>query len=210
MKSTRLKHSSSTQNGSAPFLMDGLVVVTMSMELISADGGAIAILGGLSQHGPTSEISIPGEIREALASRKAAGLSTTGTITFRIGTQSYNCRAFIIQANESAKTPQMLALYMQKDSSVTDAIDVVAAQYHLTDREQEALKGIAIGLTSKEMADRMNISPNTVKSFLRIIMLKMGAATRTGIVSKLLEHSNNNHNGKHNGHHNGGHSNLVL
>ena len=109
----------------------------------------------------------------------------------------------MIQASETARTPQMLALYMQKDSSVTDAIDVVAAQYHLTDREQEALKGIAIGLTSKEMADRMNISPNTVKSFLRIIMLKMGAATRTGIVSKLLEHSNNNYNGKHGGNLNG-------
>ena len=189
--------------------MDGLVIMNMSLELIAADGGATAILSGLSQdQGLTTEqeLRIPEEVREALASRRAAGLPTTGAITFRIGAQSYNCRAFMIQSNESAKTPQMLALYMQKDSSVTDAIDVVAAQYHLTDREQEALKGIAIGLTSKEMADRMNISPNTVKSFLRIIMLKMGAATRTGIVSKLLEHSNNNYNGKHNGSLNGNHN----
>jgi DNA-binding CsgD family transcriptional regulator len=180
--------------------------MNMSLELISVDGGATAILGGLtSDRGLVTEreLRIPEEVREALAVRKAAGMPTTGSINFLIGAQSYNCRVFMIQPNESAKTPQMLALYLQKDSSVTDAIDVVAAQYQLTEREQEALKGIAIGLTSKEMADRMNISPNTVKSFLRIIMLKMGAATRTGIVSKLLEHSNNNHNGKLNGNLNG-------
>ena len=170
--------------------MDGLVVMTMSMELISADGGATAILGGLSQDrgpGMERELRIPEEVREALNNRSASGLPTTGTITFRIGAQSYNCRSFMIQASETARTPQMLALYMQKDSSVTDAIDVVAAQYHLTDREQEALKGIAIGLTSKEMADRMNISPNTVKAFLRLIMGKMGVSSRTGIVAKLFD-----------------------
>lgn len=84
----------------------------------------------------------------------------------------------------------MIALHMQRDTSVPNAIEIVASQYHLTDREQEVLRGIAIGLTSKETAERMNISPNTVKSFLRIIMIKMGAATRSGIVGKLLEYSN--------------------
>ena len=52
----------------------------------------------------------------------------------------------------------------------------------------------------------MNISPNTVKSFLRIIMIKMGAGTRSGIVGKLLEYSNTapgNNNGDSNGHTNG-------
>ena len=36
----------------------------------------------------------------------------------------------------------------------------------------------------------MNITPNTVKSFVRIIMIKMGVGTRAAIVSKLLEYSN--------------------
>jgi len=43
------------------------------------------------------------------------------------------------------------------------------------------------GLTSKEIAVKMNISPNTVKAFLRFIMLKLGVTTRSGILGKINE-----------------------
>ena len=41
------------------------------------------------------------------------------------------------------------------------------------------------GLTSKEIAVRMGISPNTVKAFLRLVMVKMGVSTRSGIVGRI-------------------------
>jgi len=84
-------------------------------------------------------------------------------------------------------TQPLVALHLEKVSSTSDAIYEVAAKYHLTDREQEALRGISMGLTSKEVATRMNISPNTVKAFLRLIMIKMGVTTRAGIVANLLQ-----------------------
>ena len=34
--------------------------------------------------------------------------------------------------------------------------------------------------------ERMNVSPATVKVFLRHIMLKMGVAKRSGVVGKLI------------------------
>jgi DNA-binding CsgD family transcriptional regulator len=37
----------------------------------------------------------------------------------------------------------------------------------------------------------MNISPNTVKAFLRLIMIKMGVSRRVGILSKVLELTQN-------------------
>jgi DNA-binding CsgD family transcriptional regulator len=46
------------------------------------------------------------------------------------------------------------------------------------------------GMTTKEMAQALGLSPNTIKSFLRLVMAKMGVSTRSGIVGKLLE---NNH-----------------
>ena len=70
---------------------------------------------------------------------------------------------------------------------MVDAVHQVGVEYSLTDREQEALIGVAMGLTSKELAVRMKISPNTVKAFLRLIMVKMGATTRAGIVGRLLD-----------------------
>jgi DNA-binding CsgD family transcriptional regulator len=44
-----------------------------------------------------------------------------------------------------------------------------------------------MGLATKELATRLNISPNTVKAFLRLVMIKMGVATRGEMFAKLLE-----------------------
>ncbi|PYU54649.1 MAG: hypothetical protein DMG55_30720, partial [Acidobacteria bacterium] len=42
------------------------------------------------------------------------------------------------------------------------------------------------GLTGKAIANRMNISPNTVKAFLRMIMIKMGVSSRSEVVIKII------------------------
>ena len=187
MKSTRLKYASSSYGIPPALVEEGLVVLTMSLEPIGADEGAAAILNIPCANGEESMLSLPDNIREALGRNKDDLFSAK--MHFRIGKEAYNCRAFLMQRQNEDSEP-MIALHMQRDTLVPNAIEIVASQYHLTEREQEVLRGIAIGLTSKETAERMNISPNTVKSFLRIIMIKMGAATRSGIVGKLLEYSN--------------------
>jgi len=62
----------------------------------------------------------------------------------------------------------------------------VSEKYHLTSREQQVLMYLLEGLTSKQIAERMKISANTVKVFLRLIMIKMGVSTRAGIVGKAV------------------------
>ena len=39
---------------------------------------------------------------------------------------------------------------------------------------------------SKEIADRMTVSPNTVKAFLRLVMIKMGVSSRSAIMAKII------------------------
>ncbi len=70
---------------------------------------------------------------------------------------------------------------MDKHPALTKA----ALKYGLTKREQEALSGILGGLSNKELAAWMNISPNTVKAFIHIVMLKMGASTRAEIAERI-------------------------
>lgn len=130
---------------------------------------------------------IPQEIKKKLSRRDKAGIPILENTPIHLGKDVYNLRVFVIQ-NGLAAQP-ILALYVQRAYRVNDPLEDIAVQYNLTARERETVKGISAGLTSKEMAERMNISPNTVKSFLRVIMLKMGTTTRSGIVSKLLEHS---------------------
>jgi len=62
----------------------------------------------------------------------------------------------------------------------------VSRQFNLTQREREALEYLLQGLTSKAIANRMNISPNTVKAFLRMIMIKTGVSSRSAMVGKII------------------------
>jgi len=74
---------------------------------------------------------------------------------------------------------------MDKEAHSGSAIVKLAGQYGLTEREQQTLSGICSGLSNKELAVRMQISPNTVKAFVHIIMLKMGVATRAEIAARI-------------------------
>jgi len=64
----------------------------------------------------------------------------------------------------------------------------IAEQYGLTKREQQAFTGICNGLTNRELAVWMKISPSTVKAFIHIIMLKMGVTKRAEIAARARIH----------------------
>jgi LuxR family maltose regulon positive regulatory protein len=53
----------------------------------------------------------------------------------------------------------------------------------LTDRELEVLQLVAAGLTNREIAGRISISPETVKKHTGNIYGKLGARTRTEAVA---------------------------
>ena len=174
---------------STPIMAEaGLVLMDLSLKLIACDRGAAAILNYPNQPGAKQDPAsfIPQEILDIIRSRKPSDLSLVKT-HFRMGKSEYIWRAHLMESQNGHLTQPLVALHLEKVSSTSDAIYEVAAKYHLTDREQEALRGISMGLTSKEVAARMNISPNTVKAFLRLIMIKMGVTTRAGIVANLLQ-----------------------
>ncbi|MGB3471874.1 MAG: helix-turn-helix transcriptional regulator [Erythrobacter sp.] len=56
----------------------------------------------------------------------------------------------------------------------------------LTHRENEILKFAALGLTSKEIAQRANIAPRTVERHIENIRLKIRAKNRVHLISKAI------------------------
>jgi DNA-binding CsgD family transcriptional regulator len=60
--------------------------------------------------------------------------------------------------------------------------DAARTSFVLTPREREMLSLLAIGLTAVEIAERLVISRETVKSHVRSAMLKLGTRTRTHAV----------------------------
>jgi DNA-binding CsgD family transcriptional regulator len=167
----------------------GLVLVDLSFQTIGYDRGAAAIFDGDLEPGPA--FNLPREIQQVIHAYSPADLPKV-TMHFRRGTSEYKCRAYLIKSRNNSMPHTVVALHIERDCTGQDAVARLIEQYHLTAREQEALTGIAQGLATKDLAKRMKISPNTVKSFLRLIMIKIGVTTRGEMVAKLLEYSDNN------------------
>jgi DNA-binding CsgD family transcriptional regulator len=167
----------------------GLVLVNTALQPIASDRGAVNILqridhssGNVNGHAPV----IPEVILDRIRSRRSIDPSDNG-VSFSLGGRRYRCRFYSIQSDHPTFGPGVVALHFDIDSRKSEPIADIVAEYHLTEREEQALRGIALGLSTKEIADRMRISPNTVKSFVRLVMIKLGVTSRAAIMVKLLE-----------------------
>jgi len=105
---------------------------------------------------------------------------------FQSGRRRYHCRAYRLgtQVSGNGHGEASMAVILERFSNGTLSLDQVGDRFHLTIREQEVFKHLVVGRTTKEIATGMEISPHTVKAFLRMIMVKMGVTTRSGIVGK--------------------------
>jgi DNA-binding CsgD family transcriptional regulator len=106
---------------------------------------------------------------------------------FQSGNRRYLCRAFALDSVCQNSLHPSIALLIERGDRISQEVSRISEQHHLTIRERETLTWLMRGLTSKEIANRMEVSPNTVKAFLRLIMLKMSVTTRSAILGKILE-----------------------
>jgi len=107
---------------------------------------------------------------------------------FRSGRRQYVCRAFILDtaktAGRRAGTKSVVILERARREPQVDLFQW-SERYQLTPRERETVEHLLKGLSSKEIAREMNISPSTVKSFLKLVMVKTSTSNRLGIVAKI-------------------------
>jgi DNA-binding CsgD family transcriptional regulator len=106
-------------------------------------------------------------------------------LSFLLGRRRYSCRVFRM-APLGPGSPAYLLMIDRASAMLGD--DITAVQrYALTQREAELLRYLMTGLTNKEIGERMQISPNTVKAFLKLMMTKMGVSTRAAVVGRAFE-----------------------
>lgn len=115
----------------------------------------------------------------------------TSVTAFQSGRRQYAVRIFTLnnhrKASRSSYVPYVAhALLLERQDRKVVELPTVAEQFHLTAREGETLRFLLEGMTSKEIANRMGISPHTVKAFLRLVMSKMQVSTRSGIIGKIV------------------------
>jgi DNA-binding CsgD family transcriptional regulator len=170
----------------------GMILMDLSFEPVAIDQGATSILAARSRLrrrqdtiDPQPSSAVAGEIQDLMRRAEPAGPDSL-KVSFLVGEFAFTGRTYLVEPQ--GPRPALIVLHLKRDMSEYDPLAQVSSRYHLTDRERETLRGIAMGLTNKELAQRMKIAPNTVKTFLRFVMVKLGVTRRTGIVAKLLEH----------------------
>jgi DNA-binding CsgD family transcriptional regulator len=165
----------------------GLLLMDSSLNPISCNDETIRIL---SYPDPPENIRhldvfLRDTIRGRLLSRRSPQDSRFVT-EFVSGRRRYWCRGVDLNwhaANASHPAPELL---LDRGLSGLLFLPRLAQRFNFSRREQEVVELLLQGLSSKEIADRMNISPNTVNTFFKLIMIKMGVSNRYGILAKMI------------------------
>ena len=125
------------------------------------------------------------KIRGVLAAEGTCGKSAF-LAEFVSGRRRYVCRTFCVNSGATRPSETHMALVLERAPSKLIPLGEISRQYRLTQREVEVLGHLMQAASTKEIANRMGVSPSTVKAFLRTMMIKMGASSRSAIVGKVL------------------------
>ena len=165
----------------------GFLLLDMSLTAIAFNKEAVDILTYPTKPDRVKHIPLflTDRVRASLVTRQ-----NNDTLDFakayKSGNRRYLCRAFRLDCDEHGNKRACIALLLERSLSGVAALTENSKEYDLTQREREAVALLLQGMTSKEIAARMNISPNTVKAFLRLVMVKMDVSTRSGIVGRIM------------------------
>ena len=161
----------------------GFVLADLDFQLVYANRAGLEILSYPREPRQSSAIPFVQKRMRSIftVERFAVHLQAT---RFLSGRRCYLCRPFLV---ESPGRPAMAALVLERHDPDQLPLADVGQRFRLSRRESETVQYLVLGLTTKEMAKRMGVSPNTVKQFVRLVMSKMRVTTRSGIVGKLVD-----------------------
>ena len=161
---------------------EALILLDRSLRIVAFDRRAASIFKPpTSSHEAFSVPSLPREFLNNIRNCKFSDLSSL-RLSLHIGNTEYICRAYPLQWLERLASQPIVAVYLTKVPALEDIVRDCALKYQLTKREEQVLNGMALGLTSKTIAARMKISPNTVKVHLSQIMIKLRVSSSAGVV----------------------------
>jgi DNA-binding CsgD family transcriptional regulator len=164
----------------------GFVLMDSSLNPISFNAEAVEILDYPNKPAnPRRSDILLTKISSTLLSGQPLGDARSVT-EFRSGRRRYFCRTFVLDAHASDPSHPSVAVLLERGPSGLIPLSQVSEQFNLTQREGEALEYLLQGLSGREIANRMNISPNTVKAFMRMIMIKTGVSSRSAVLGKIM------------------------
>jgi DNA-binding CsgD family transcriptional regulator len=163
----------------------GFLLVDTGLNLIAANDPALQILSfpSATDRSKPAKVSLADRVRATLRDHRHQD-GPAFVKEFKSGKRRYLCKSFRLDYDGSCSGQPVFAVLLERDAA-SSVLAEVSEQFGLTQRERETVDFLLQGFTSKEIAARMNISPNTVKAFVRLVMVKMKVSTRSGIAGKI-------------------------
>jgi DNA-binding CsgD family transcriptional regulator len=162
---------------------DGLILLDCSLRPIWFNAAALTILS-FPEKPTRPELVLTEKIRSGLISNGSSSAHSFSE-QFTSGRRKYSCRPFFVNLERPKLTDPFVALLLERNRTLQ--ISHMAEHFKLTQRERQVVELLLNGLTTKELAGRLSISPNTVKALLHLVMAKMGVSTRCGVIGKVVE-----------------------
>jgi DNA-binding CsgD family transcriptional regulator len=170
-------------DSASPANTPGLVLTTLRLEPVYTTSEAIRILAYPAQP-PATLGDVHAMLRRLL--RADHVMPSSAPVTFLSGRRQYVCRPMMLDSRVSDAQPYLIALLLERRPRDAAPLAEMSRRFRLSPRESETVRHLVHGLTTKEVAQQMSVSPNTVKQFVRLAMSKLGVTTRSGIVGKIL------------------------
>ncbi len=180
-----------SSNGHRESLAAGFLLLDASLRPIYVSEEALAILAypRVPSKNKGFDNFLQSRIRSLVPSNgHHNGFSASKFLTeVASGKRSYQLRAFSIKSNLGIERGPAIALLLERNQGGPLNLENVARKFRLTRRERETVDLLLQDLNTKQIASRMDISPNTAKAFLRSVMIKVGAENKTGIIARILQ-----------------------
>src|SRR6266852_3603300 len=165
----------------------GLLLMDSSLNPISCNDESVRILSypDVPENIRRLEVFLRDTIRARLLNGQSSQHSRFVT-EFVSGKRRYRCWVFHLNRHLRGPSRPDLELLLERNLAGLLFLPRIAQQFKFSRREQQAVEFLLQGLSNKEIADRMKISPNTVNTFFRLIMIKMGVSSRSAILAKMI------------------------
>ncbi len=170
-------------------LTSGVVILDESGEILYLNQEAHSILSTFSANNDSSDKDSP--INKAIVETIKENLGplnepSSSIIQCANTDSTYSLRALPLDKPHKKGKSCVMVLIEGVTIHRKFDMDVVQKQFGLTKREAEVTFCLTKGLTNKEIANILSLSPETVHDYVKQVMKKFKTTTRAGIVGKVL------------------------
>jgi DNA-binding CsgD family transcriptional regulator len=154
----------------------------MSMDLISDLGKAKT-----RKSTPLIEIyKVCNDLKIMAAQKNYKCCSQSPILSSDVG-PPYYLRGFLLNSKKGKKISSQMIVILVEKVILKRTLDFESLKdtFDLTNRELEVLKLLCTGLTNKELSVQLSICENTVKDYMKKLMKKIGASSRTSLITSL-------------------------